>query len=575
LHDETIRVSKHAICASDLLKSPQYQKAFETAFKLDSDGNNLLAVMGHSRLVTNGSQHVNKNNQPVIKSGIVGIHNGIITNVDELWCRFSDIHRQFDIDTEALLALIRKFMKEGHGSIESVCKSYQLIEGVASICLFFEDQNACVLATNNGSLYIGSNEYMHFLVFASEKYILQQLSKKKVYQKLFGDMDIHHVKAGTGKILYLKPFNIKSFSLCDNCDSEKKQAKETGKVRFIEDISPIDNQSVANHHFPGQGPYVLSKTFFDEYPTNSDLIGKLRRCTKCILPETMPFIEFDAEGVCNYCRSYKRTELKGIDALMKLVEPYRKGNGTPECLVTFSGGRDSSYGMHFVECILKLQQVTYTYDWGMVTDLARRNQMRMCGKLGIEHVLVSADITQKRSNIKKNVLAWLKSPNLGTVPLFMAGDKQYFFYANKVSRQIGCELIFLCENPLETTRFKSGFCGVPPRHGTNQTYELSLNDRATIALFYAWQYIQNPSYLNTTIIDTLWAYACYYFISHPYINLYEYIQWDEDLISSTLIESYNWETAKDTKSTWRIGDGTAAFYNYIYYTIGGLTENDT
>ena len=27
------------------------------------------------------------------------------------------------------------------------------------------------------------------------------------------------------------------------------------------------------------------------------------------------------------------------------------------------------------------------------------------------------------------------------------------------------------------------------------------------------------------------------------------------------------ELAPDTRTTWRIGDGTAAFYNYIYYTV--------
>jgi hypothetical protein len=27
--------------------------------------------------------------------------------------------------------------------------------------------------------------------------------------------------------------------------------------------------------------------------------------------------------------------------------------------------------------------------------------------------------------------------------------------------------------------------------------------------------------------------------------------------------------------TWRIGDGTAAFYNYIYYTVAGFSEHDT
>ena len=32
-------------------------------------------------------------------------------------------------------------------------------------------------------------------------------------------------------------------------------------------------------------------------------------------------------------------------------------------------------------------------------------------------------------------------------------------------------------------------------------------------------------------------------------------------------EDTEWESADDTKSTWRIGDGTASFYNYIYYII--------
>ena len=35
------------------------------------------------------------------------------------------------------------------------------------------------------------------------------------------------------------------------------------------------------------------------------------------------------------------------------------------------------------------------------------------------------------------------------------------------------------------------------------------------------------------------------------------------------------ELAPDTNTTWRIGDGTAGFYNYIYHTIAGFTEHDT
>mgnify|MGYP000378457337 CR=1 FL=1 len=39
---------------------------------------------------------------------------------------------------------------------------------------------------------------------------------------------------------------------------------------------------------------------------------------------------------------------------------------------------------------------------------------------------------------------------------------------------------------------------------------------------------------------------------------------DVERIEDTIINQYKWETCIDTNSTWRIGDGTASFYNYIY-----------
>ena len=58
-------------------------------------------------------------------------------------------------------------------------------------------------------------------------------------------------------------------------------------------------------------------------------------------------------------------------------------------------------------------------------------------------------------------------------------------------------------------------------------------------------------------------------------EIYPNIDWDEKEIDNTLIGEYDWETAEDTSTTWRIGDGTAATYNYIYHTVAGFTENDT
>ncbi|MDR2347387.1 MAG: hypothetical protein LBD90_01950, partial [Bifidobacteriaceae bacterium] len=306
----------------------------------------------------------------------------------------------------------------------------------------------------------------------------------------------------------------------------------------------------------------------------------LRRCAKCVLPETMPFIEFDAAGVCNYCRTYQPETYLGEAALADWADSVRRPDGRIDSLVAFSGGRDSSYGLHYLVAELGLKPLAFTYDWGMVTDLARRNQSRMCAQLGVELIIVSADIRKKRRNIRDNVTAWLKRPNLGLVPLFMAGDKQYFWYANQTARNYGLKDILLASNPFEKTHFKSGFCGVRPSQlgksdADEELEHLAVASVAKMAAYYGKEYLANPGYINRSLLDTAGATASYYAIPHNYWRLFSYIPWDEAVVDRTLLGTYDWETSPEADSTWRIGDGTAPWYNYIYYRVCGFTENDT
>lgn len=579
LTPENIRVAKYPIPASKMIRQKEYKQLYEASANVPS-ANGFMAscIIGHSRLVTNGGHQIHANNQPVISRDMVAVHNGIVTNVDELWLENMDLKRETQLDTEVLLALIRKNLIIKNDLIKSIQNTYQMMEGAASLALVFKDYDVAVLSTNVGSLYLISAPDSSFHIFASEKYILKTLVSTNRYLKQYNLIPIQQIHANTGIVINFRSMQKMEFSLLAEQpqDNSPSGTFSSGIYnRSITDISSISEMRNGIEHIPGDGPYVLPKGFVDYYPQNHDKIANLRRCKKCVLPETMPFITFDDEGVCNYCRNYQPMKLLGQDALIETLAPYRKTNGEPDCLVTFSGGRDSSYGLHIVKKVLGMNPITYTYDWGMVTDLARRNQMRLCGKLGVEHILVSADLARKRRNIRSNVLAWLKKPDLGTIPLFMAGDKQYFYYANLVGKQTGSKIIILCENMLETTFFKSGFCGIAPRQGNAHTYTLSLANKFKLISYYGTRFLQNPAYINVSNWDTLGAYASYYIMPHNHLNIYEYIKWDEEEISNTLINEYGWEAAKDTKSTWRIGDGTASFYNYIYYTMAGLTENDT
>ena len=91
----------------------------------------------------------------------------------------------------------------------------------------------------------------------------------------------------------------------------------------------------------------------------------------------------------------------------------------------------------------------------------------------------------------------------------------------------------------------------------------------------AKRFVSNPAYLNDSLLDTLTGeYWRSISTKVDYLHLFDYYQWDENICNSVL-DSYQWERAVDTNSTWRIGDATAPFYNYIYYHVAGFTEHDT
>ena len=203
------------------------------------------------------------------------------------------------------------------------------------------------------------------------------------------------------------------------------------------------------------------------------------------------------------------------------------------------------------------------------------NISRMCGELGVENIIIAADITKKRENIRKNVVSWLKNPDLGMVSLFTAGDKHFFKYVEDVKKQTEISLNLWGVNPFETTFFKSGFLGVKPDFGQTNVYSSGALKQIRYQAMRARSIAKNPRYINGSLWDTITGeYYRSFQKKKDYFHIFDYWAWNEQDVESVL-ESYQWEKASDTKSSWRIGDGSAAFYNYVYYIFAGFTEHDT
>lgn len=556
-----IAVYKAAVRGEHLIRHKQYQHLLYEASTFSPAS---LSVLGHSRMSTQGSYAVNSNNQPVAAGHIVGVHNGICVNDEVLWKKIKTIRKKTEVDTEAVFAYLDELLESGKSVEESLRILFSKMEGSASIAAYHAKLEGMILATNTGSLFYASVPGEFFL-FASEAYIVQQILSRFLFKNK--NPIIHQLKPGQASIVRFSSLVCTPFQL----QSKKSGALflDRGKPLFIRDLSSYKKK--AQHQ-----KKTTTLSLLQKHTINERAISKIRRCTHCILPETMPLISFDQDGVCNYCHAHTPIHYQGRAALEKLVRPYRNSDGQADCIVALSGGRDSSYGLHYLKTVMKLNPIAYTYDWGMITDIGRRNQARLVGKLGVEHVIVSADLQKKRENIRKNIAAWLRKPDLGMVPLFMAGDKQAEFYAEDLRKKTGIDLVFYCRgNELENEEFKWGYCGIHDGSPNGVLHDMSLWGKAQLAAYYGKEFLLNPGYINSSLVDTAFAYFVAYIMPLKFTYLWHYIPWDEKKIITTLEKHYNWEREPENTVTWRIDDGSVAFYNYIFYRIQGFTENDT
>jgi asparagine synthetase B (glutamine-hydrolysing) len=543
--------------ASEFIRSPEYRGWIA---ELAGDGVPApLAILAHSRLVTNGAAEDPHNNQPVRSGRVTMIHNGIVVNADALWTSNPDLTRKAEVDTEVLAALADLAIQRGAGPEEATAGFFSQLEGSASVAWTRENAGWVALATNTGDLYVADTREL--LVFASERHILEQ--------SLGGSAAVDWLPPERGLLVSFDETRAAGFDLRTPVRGARTPIGP-----------PVIHRELATCA-PPPAPPARKPSGEGLLRYRAGSLRRLRRCSRCVLPETFPMIRFDAAGVCHYCR-YHRPRYRGVDpgkakqAFIESLAKYRSRDRSPDVLVALSGGRDSSYGLHLIKKEFGLSPVTFTYDWGMVTDLARRNVARLCGKLGVQNILVSADIRRKRDYIRMNVEAWLRKPDLGLVPLFMAGDKEFFCVVNRLKRQTGLRLNLWCANPYENTDFKAGFCGVPPDVHKKRVDYLSDRRKARLVAYYLSGFLRNPGYWNSSLLDSARAFKAFYLEERrDFFFVFDHLVWDEAEVVKTLRTEYDWETAPDTKSTWRIGDGTAAFYNYIYVTARGFSEFDT
>lgn len=117
-------------------------------------------------------------------------------------------------------------------------------------------------------------------------------------------------------------------------------------------------------------------------------VSEMIACTKCIYPETQDTLMFDEEGVCSVCRQVEFRDTK-IDwdarrlELDELVGQYRN-KGQYDCIVPFSGGKDSTFQAWYVVKELGLKPLLVRFDHWFYRPLVAENNTRVLKNLGVD-----------------------------------------------------------------------------------------------------------------------------------------------------------------------------------------------
>ena len=516
---------------------------------------NIINIIGQTRLVTNGSKFSEENNQPLITDNLIGVHNGIFVNF-ELDKNSSKTKNYESISIESdSLKFYKTISKNFHE--ENFIDNYKTIinqmRGNFTIAFAIKSYSEILLSSNCGSLFYFYEKSKNIFVYASEKNILfDYLNNSKLIKNLNLNVEKNLIKQCLNETLI---FDIKNNLLNIISNNETKNTKvKLNPENFIKNsITSTNNEDNIKRH------------------------SNLKRCNKCILLETYPFIKFDENGICNFCSDYEKQNFYGEERLYQILDKYRSKNGEPDCIVGLSGGRDSSYGLHLIKTKYKMNPIAYTFDWGLTTDISRINASKLCGKLGVEHIIRSANIDERRSHVRENLFAWLKRPHLGMIPLLQAGDKAFYEYGRKLSKELNLKLVVHSTGyQLEQREFFLGFLGVNERLKNNPTlYDYSFVNKFNMLIRYGLQYFLNPSYFNSSFFATVQSFIHSFVLKERFLHLYRYEKWDEQKIIQTLEKEYEWESdISYGKNQWRMGDGQTAFNNFAYYTVAGFSEYD-
>jgi hypothetical protein len=301
-----------------------------------------------------------------------------------------------------------------------------------------------------------------------------------------------------------------------------------------------------------------------------------RLCKKCILPENYSGISFNEHGICNFCEEYKPLKYLGEDRLKEDISIILKNKIGQEydCIVAFSGGRDSTYLLWYVVNVLQLKPLAVFVDSKAIPKETLSSINKTIKILDVDLIIKQHDYLQK--SINHNLKIWLEHPYPSDLIDLCSGCRlgmSKLVREEAVNRNI--PIVFAGGTPFEKGLFKKNL--IPfNRYG-----------HGSFILRVGKQVIRNPSShisnfdclkikLNEYITTSRTGYLTksnkndYVQIS-PFVK---YFRWKEKKVDETIKSELEWKPNTGLKSSYRGDCDIGIVRQYLYYKMLGYNDKD-
>lgn len=155
----------------------------------------------------------------------------------------------------------------------------------------------------------------------------------------------------------------------------------------------------------------------------------MKICSSCVMPHTAESLAFDEAGECSVCKQieFKQTNIDWDERraqLDELLKDYR-GKYDYDCIVPFSGGKDSTYTLWYIIEKLKLRPLVVRFDHGFMRPNLQDCADRAFRRLGCDvlHFTPNWKVVRKlmyEALVRRGDFCWHCHTGIFSYPMWIA-----------------------------------------------------------------------------------------------------------------------------------------------------------